>query len=385
VVICTVSASLLAGACGEGVESGAAKLEVDAGADAHDSSSAGSGGSVSGSGGIAGAGGQGGRAGEGGAGGRPGAGGLGGMSGDGASQGDASSDASSEGDADGDAPTGACFLTGNCAPGETCVGSGTVRRCLNPGEGCDVHTDCPRGKYCSAHRCVDAAPTGSPCSPGERCAADAYCGHSILAPDDEHSGYDYESAIICRPRVSEKHPCVNESDCVSGTWCTVDIHSFYLGGYVCATRRKPGGPWETCPPEGAPANYCDCWRGCERSYCDDGNNCTEYWPVGAFCDTAWLTEYGCEWGLFCDALGAGSDPTEGVCSPVPGVGQPCAPANSVQGPRCDDESYCFEEKCVAWAQRGDSCEIARCAPGLVCQTTQIDGMCTSLADSGSAD
>jgi len=266
-----------------------------------------------------------------------------------------------------------CRTFGQCEGDESCLGTQTANVCVPLGEGCDSPEHCPEGETCSEHRCVAAAPVGSPCSAGDRCAAGAQCGYAYVL---DHGDWVASGSLMCRERIAELGACdiVGKHDprggCQAGLVCSFN-RSYDYGEPVeyCFPQSDESRPYDACPTGDR-----DCLPGYQCSSNNEGES---------FCDPA------LEEGDLCEPKSASTRCAEDLgcvfvpededtfCRPLPGACEPCGDAKANRkGLRCDPSSFCDAGICRPKPVFGRGCDGQLCAPGLVCVAAQLDGSCS---------
>lgn len=94
------------------------------------------------------------------------------------------------------------------------------------------------------------------------------------------------------------------------------------------------------------------------------------------------TQYGCDDGLWCDAL---STPLLPVCAALPAVGEACLPAEL--GFACAEELICDttdpqNPTCAALPGLDEECPVGACADDLYCDNSAAPAVCTMLPGLG---
>ena len=117
---------------------------------------------------------------------------------------------------------------------------------------------------------------------------------------------------------------------------------------------------------------------CDAITCPDTQTCSKgacVAPPGR--GEACTSRTTCAEGLACEVAivsGMESEPVEGVCQPLPAIGEPCLPTFGsvgacVQGGTCDGRPT---GKCVPLVEVGGACGFTRCVDGAYCQVLDYD-------------
>jgi hypothetical protein len=269
-----------------------------------------------------------------------------------------------------------CLTDAQCQTGQTCESATTAKLCIPVGQGCDEPEHCPEGQTCSAHKCVEAAPLGSPCSAGNRCKSGVRCGYDYVY-QDEFSGFVETGPLQCRAPIGSTEPC--------------DIHQTYdeRGGcaadLVCSINRllDPGEPFEYCFPRGGFDPYFSCPNGdgdCLPGFlCGESTgelyepHCYPVLTLGEECDVD--PDFHCGEQLRCVANDP-EDPFTSHCQPLPAACEACGKGeDNAKALVCESGSYCKDDKCRAKPTLGQPCDSAPCAEGFACVTAHVDGSC----------
>jgi hypothetical protein len=217
---------------------------------------------------------------------------------------------------DSDCPSGSCNkLQGICNPGTgdggTTTDGGDGGTSTDGGSGsCTTKYDCPAGKICKSHTCIDPDAEGD-------CAGDIDC----------------PKGQICNFAKKCEAGCVDQRDCPADKLCHPQT-------FVCAACDAIQNP---CPQGQACVDaQCTPARTCTNGpECGNGLAC-----VGGYCGN-------CEADTDCTSYGAGYSCTDKHCAAPPCTDEQCRVAMSSNKAYCDldhnSPSYgnCAEYQCVS--------------------------------------
>jgi hypothetical protein len=219
-------------------------------------------------------------------------------------------------------------VTGQCVPGETCVGTVDDKVCVNSVDACQ----CPVNvnQFCDRGVCGPIPLRGSPCGEGGVCRRGSYCH-----PD---SG-------LCTALPDFGEACTADGGCRHNEICDAEGNCTYSPGPVCDDgwcRQYPGV-----------GNPCSSAGTCVSGHCD-GGTCAAWPASGEPC----TPDGGCSFGSYCDA---------GLCRVLPGAGESCAPDGS-----CRYDHQCVLGQCEHLPVQGEPCFVGgTCAEGFACASDSV--------------
>ena len=212
---------------------------------------------------------------------------------------------------------------------------GTCAALSGSGGSCTRDAECAEGLDCSSGSCVVSSGigqrcTGSECELGQVCVPDAAGADGTCQPLDS----------VLTAGIGEN--CELDSDgpyCQEGLSCVV---TSAMAGMIDAQCAAPVGAGAACHP-GVP------------------DPC----PAGQYC-----------------AADVSSGIIDGVCEPLPAVGEPCAPALGPSTGRCGLGGRCVSGTCVRIGRLGDpctsdaGCASNNCNAGTCAEGTAECSMCS---------
>lgn len=148
-----------------------------------------------------------------------------------------------------------------------------------------------------------------------------------------------------------------------------------------AQCEAPCKPWYGPMHAGGTCTTVNGYDNCNQGLvCDNGvcvHPCAE--PDLPQLGEACSTQFGCDEGLWCDAV---SSPLLPVCATLPAVGEPCLPAEL--GFACGEDLVCdmvtdpASPLCAALPGLDEECPVGVCAEDFYCDNTAAPAVCTLL-------
>lgn len=190
--------------------------------------------------------------------------------------------------------------------------------------------------------------------------------------DEDLEAWYPEGPVQCRARGAVLDPCSYTSD----------PRGSCGGELVCSPNRllDPGEPHDYCFPRGEYGNTCfthnDCLPGlfCEPFEIFSEQRCDYEGLAGDDCLDGSDGDERCAAGLYCPTLPTNDEIDDSYkCHRLPEACEPCSAQTG-----CVDSAFCKGGQCVGKPLRGQRCETAPCAKGLVCITAQLNGSCHAV-------
>ncbi len=148
--------------------------------------------------------------------------------------------------------------------------------------------------------------------------------------------------------LDEGAPCGFDLECETNH-CTMAPCAAACCLGVCAPLSPQPGPGDPC------SVTCD-----ESSFCGSESICEPYLTEGAPCEAT----KPCGAGLFCAGQAIGN----GICAPLPHLGEPC------EGPCAEVSAICVDQQCIEAGRAGDGCtNDFHCSAYYTCNEDQTCG------------
>jgi hypothetical protein len=173
------------------------------------------------------------------------------------------------------------------------------------GEPCYAASDCAGIDAACEGGCEEACCAGT-CTVGSTLADGEACDGTAPCEASSHCGYDDMGVGTCQPKVGAGEPCTAADACTKGNAC------------------DPGS-----------------------------GKCFQQAATGAACNPALAADGCAHRNEYCDESAS-------KCTPLPGVGQPCATNGLFTEGACAPFAECIEGTCRARPSEGDACTNGSC-------------------------